>query len=151
MASKNRRAIPKFGRPCPRCGQKMAAYEPVTITQKMLKSSYFLRWFICENGACPTSVVTPEEYRVVGGLPSGALNHMDAPEIGDVERMRKLLRRVRPFLSGAGLGSFDRAKFEQVCREVDHEIDVTSQLESEGVYWAPAGAGASGYALSRKI
>jgi hypothetical protein len=53
------------GPPCRRCGELTAVMTHATITAKMLAQPYYYaKWYRCENAACKTTLIMPEEHRV---------------------------------------------------------------------------------------
>ena len=53
-------------KPCPRCERLMQVRAHVAITEKQLrKPYYFSRWYCCVNNNCRTTLVMPEEFKVL--------------------------------------------------------------------------------------
>jgi hypothetical protein len=70
-AERNRQRTPATrldydGPPCPRCGVAMEVREHASIGPKQLrKAFYYSRWYCCRNKHCRTTLVMPEEFKVM--------------------------------------------------------------------------------------
>jgi hypothetical protein len=64
--SKNARTVMGLVGPlCRRCGIAMQVREHKTVTEKMLRQSYyFSRWYRCGNEKCVTGEVVVEQFKV---------------------------------------------------------------------------------------
>lgn len=84
--NKNRVCISTDGRPCPRCKQPTHVYEHEKITDHELRRPfYYSRWYKCVNPSCITTMIMPEQFKVLcGALPENR-NIVWADDWKDVE------------------------------------------------------------------
>jgi hypothetical protein len=53
------------GPPCPRCKQPTQVREHKEIGERQLCSKfYFVRWYLCTNRQCRTTLIMPEAFKV---------------------------------------------------------------------------------------
>lgn len=79
---KNIRCMGMSGDACPRCRRPTLRFKRTTITDKdRAKKHYYSSWFICTNKSCPTSVITPERFKMDGSRygPGKHIYHREGP------------------------------------------------------------------------
>jgi hypothetical protein len=65
MGKHKKHQVIGIGPPCPRCRQRTEVRAHTEITAKHLAQPfYYERWFYCNNRACRTTLIMPEEARV---------------------------------------------------------------------------------------
>ena len=57
--------VDESGPPCPRCKQPTQVREHKEIGKRQLCSRfYFVRWYLCTNRQCRTTLIMPEAFKV---------------------------------------------------------------------------------------
>jgi hypothetical protein len=60
------RVVREDGPPCPRCSRATQVCEHVEVTAKHLRQPYFFAcWYRCRHGDCKTTLIMPDEFRVL--------------------------------------------------------------------------------------
>jgi hypothetical protein len=66
VSKKNMRVVSFDGPPCRRCGCPTEVREHKEVTAKELaRPFYYTRWFNCLNRRCRTTLIMPEEFKVI--------------------------------------------------------------------------------------
>ena len=63
---RNTEIVARDGPPCPRCHNLTQVREHKRIGEKQLNRAYYYsRWYCCANRQCKTTLIMPEEFKVL--------------------------------------------------------------------------------------
>jgi hypothetical protein len=70
--------VGEYGPPCPRCHRPTQIREHDQIRERHLRQPfYYSRWYYCTHRDCKTTLVMPEEFKVLTN-PCPAVPHAEA-------------------------------------------------------------------------
>jgi hypothetical protein len=111
MSKKNMRVVGLDGPPCRRCGCPTEVREHKEVTAKELaRPFYYARWFNCLNRRCRTTLIMPEEFKVIND--SRVADRLDDVVTAPARHHDVALEVLDAMQSTSGMNAGDRPPWE---------------------------------------